>query len=53
MALSDGDIDLFDRTVVGWVLSTSLKANHTSLKALEMALTTVYKSKVLGIRMGF
>jgi len=32
-------IDLFDRTVVGWALSTSLAAKHTSVKALEMALT--------------
>lgn len=34
-----GIIDLFDRTVVGWALSTSLAAKHTSVKALEMALT--------------
>lgn len=32
-------IDLFDRTVIGWALSTSLAAKHTSLKALEMAVT--------------
>lgn len=31
-------IDLFDRTVVGWALSTSLATKHTSMKALEMAL---------------
>lgn len=31
-------IDLFDRTVIGWTLSTTLKAKHTSLKALGMAL---------------
>ena len=32
-------IDLFDRTVIGWALSTSLAAKHTSIKALEMAIT--------------
>ncbi|MFD2602953.1 IS3 family transposase [Flavobacterium suzhouense] len=32
-------IDLFDRTVIGWALSTSLSAKHTSLKALDMAIT--------------
>lgn len=31
-------IDLFDRTVVGWALSTSLATKQTSIKALEMAL---------------
>ena len=31
-------IDLFDRTVIGWTLSTSLKAKHTSVKAFEMAI---------------
>lgn len=31
-------IDLFDRTVVGWALSTSFATKHTSIKALEMAL---------------
>ena len=31
-------IDLFDRTVVGWALSTSLATKHTSIKALEIAL---------------
>lgn len=31
-------IDLFDRGVVGWSLSTSLATKHTSIKALEMAL---------------
>ena len=31
-------IDLFDRTVVRWVLSTSLTTKCTSIKALEMAL---------------
>lgn len=30
-------IDLFDRSVVGWALSTSLATKHTSIKALEMA----------------
>ncbi|WP_241657654.1 IS3 family transposase [Flavobacterium cerinum] len=31
-------IDLFDRTVIGWALSTSLATKQTSIKALEMAL---------------
>lgn len=31
-------IDLFDRAVIGWALSTSLKAKHTSIKAFEMAI---------------
>ena len=33
-------IDLFDRTIIGWALSSSLEAKHTSLKALGMALST-------------
>lgn len=31
-------IDLFDRKVIGWTLSTSLAAKHTSIKALKLAI---------------
>lgn len=32
-------IDLFDRRVIGWALSTSITAKNTSLRAFKMAIT--------------
>lgn len=40
-------IDLFDRKVIGWALSTTMKAVETSIEALKMALSNRNRSENL------
>jgi len=40
-------IDLFDRKVIGWALSTTMKAVETSMEALKMALSNRIRSENL------
>ena len=40
-------IDLFDRKVIGWALSSTMKATQTSIEALKMALSNRNKSENL------